>query len=104
MFDLTTYVKKWRIRQLKTVFSTLDTLCERITLNQVRHWFIRISYVDIRSHQGMNLYFVLVQRLEEEYLTVCYDRRRQNICLRRQNSNVVSQEPLFSADPVEFQY
>ena len=28
MFDLTTYVKKWRIRQLKTVFSTLDTLCE----------------------------------------------------------------------------
>ena len=27
MFDLTTYVKKWRIRQLKTVFSTLDTLC-----------------------------------------------------------------------------
>ena len=29
MFDLTTYVKKWRIRQLKTVFSTLDTLCER---------------------------------------------------------------------------
>ena len=26
MFDLTTYVKKWRIRQLKTVFSTLDTL------------------------------------------------------------------------------
>ena len=29
MFDLTTYVKKWRIRQLKTVFSTLDTLCYR---------------------------------------------------------------------------
>ena len=29
MFDLTTYVKKWRIRQLKTVFSTLDTLCGR---------------------------------------------------------------------------
>ena len=28
MFDLTTYVKKWRIRQLKTVFSTLDTLCQ----------------------------------------------------------------------------
>ena len=27
MFDLTTYVKKWQIRQLKTVFSTLDTLC-----------------------------------------------------------------------------
>ena len=27
MFDLTAYVKKWRIRQLKTVFSTLDTLC-----------------------------------------------------------------------------
>jgi len=26
MFDLTTYVKKWQIRQLKTVFSTLDTL------------------------------------------------------------------------------
>ena len=26
MFDLTIYVKKWRIRQLKTVFSTLDTL------------------------------------------------------------------------------
>ena len=26
MFDLTTYVKKWRIRQLKTIFSTLDTL------------------------------------------------------------------------------
>lgn len=51
----------------------------------------------------MNLYFVLVQRFEKEYLTVCYDRRRQNICLRRQNSNVVSQEPLFSADAVEFQ-
>ena len=30
-------------------------------------------------------------------MTVCYDRRRQNICLRRQNSNVVSQEPLFSS-------
>ena len=30
MFDLTTYVKKWRIRQLKTVFSTLDTLCTDI--------------------------------------------------------------------------
>ena len=28
MFDLTTYVKKWRILQLKTVFSTLDTLCQ----------------------------------------------------------------------------
>ena len=28
MFDLTAYVKKWRIRQLKTVFSTLDTLCK----------------------------------------------------------------------------
>ena len=28
MFDLTTYVKKWQIRQLKTVFSTLDTLCQ----------------------------------------------------------------------------
>ena len=28
MFDLTTYAKKWWIRQLKTVFSTLDTLWE----------------------------------------------------------------------------
>ena len=27
MFDLTTYVKEWQIRQLKTVFSTLDTVC-----------------------------------------------------------------------------
>ena len=27
MFDLTTYPKKWEIPQLKTVFSTLDTLC-----------------------------------------------------------------------------
>ena len=27
MFDLTTYIKKWRIRQLKTAFSALDTLC-----------------------------------------------------------------------------
>ena len=26
MFDLTTYPKKWEIPQLKTVFSTLDTL------------------------------------------------------------------------------
>ena len=33
MFDLTTYVKKWRIRQLKTVFSTLDTLCGRCHLH-----------------------------------------------------------------------
>ena len=27
MFDLTTYPKKQEIPQLKTVFSTLDTLC-----------------------------------------------------------------------------
>ena len=32
MFDLTTYVKKWQIRQLKTVFSTLDTLWRRSDL------------------------------------------------------------------------
>ena len=28
MFDLTTYPKKQEIPQLKTVFSTLDTLCQ----------------------------------------------------------------------------
>ena len=36
MFDLTTYVKKWRIRQLKTVFSTLDTLCRGGGLSHTR--------------------------------------------------------------------
>ena len=34
MFDLTTYVKKWRIRQLKTVFSTIDTLCSTVQLGE----------------------------------------------------------------------
>ena len=36
MFDLTTYVKKWQIRQLKTVFSTLDTLCSSVAAH--RDW------------------------------------------------------------------
>ena len=36
MFDLTTYVKKWRIRQLKTVFSTLDTLWNVVDYDKVQ--------------------------------------------------------------------
>ena len=45
MFDLTTYVKKWRIRQLKTVFSTLDTLCPERSCSSSRN---RSSYSERR--------------------------------------------------------
>ena len=39
MFDLTTYVKKWRIRQLKTVFSTLDTLWSTNHCGSLLTWY-----------------------------------------------------------------
>ena len=54
MFDLTTYVKKWRIRQLKTVFSTLDTL-----------------WVDCRTYKYISLGLVLIKLERYKFRKSC---------------------------------
>ena len=62
MFDLTTYVKKWRIRQLKTVFSTLDTLwggeVRRLLANAILNF--HFDYLNPSLTMKFNCHFSLV--------------------------------------------
>ena len=73
MFDLTTYPKKWEIPQLKTIFSTLDTLCQCSIHKILSMHNVTIKHINAQGTTCHKCFQIIIHLLVLSYNLTAFD-------------------------------